>query len=301
MWLDDAPVKETSGQQARTNFRASRISPGHHVLEIRGENRFKPWRQDVEIEPGAIRKIHALLIPAVGGPGRRQARAARGLAARGARPRGGDGDVARPRPCSPPTPPPSAVEPPAPRKPPAAAPPFPAAHRRARDRHHGRSRRRAPRWLRPGRDRQAAQGARGARRRRGASPARRRPRRARRRSRRTNPAAAIARSRSTRFRGPRSGSTARTRPNTRRSSTTSSPAANTSWRSSGPTCRSTRPRASTSARAELQTAVHVGHRGLIEPTHGGPVKTNPKSSAERERRRAANRAIAVGGAGSRLA
>ena len=69
VWLDDAPVKETSGQQARTNFRASRISPGHHVLEIRGENRFKPWRQDVEIEPGAIRKIHALLIPAVGGPG----------------------------------------------------------------------------------------------------------------------------------------------------------------------------------------------------------------------------------------
>ena len=46
-----------------------RIAPGHHVLEIKGENRFKPWRQDVEIEPGAIRKIHATLIPAVGGPG----------------------------------------------------------------------------------------------------------------------------------------------------------------------------------------------------------------------------------------
>ena len=69
VWLDGAPIKETSGQQARTDFRASRISPGHHVLEIRGENRFKPWRQDVEIEPGAIRKIHATLIPAVGGPG----------------------------------------------------------------------------------------------------------------------------------------------------------------------------------------------------------------------------------------
>jgi len=67
VWLDGAAVKEASGQQARTNFRASRISPGHHVLEIRGD-RFKPWQQDVEIEPGAIRKVHAMLIPAVGGP-----------------------------------------------------------------------------------------------------------------------------------------------------------------------------------------------------------------------------------------
>jgi hypothetical protein len=74
VWLDEAPVKEASGQQARTNFRASRISPGHHVLEIRGENRFKPWRQEVEIEPGAIRKIHALLGATRGwARGRRQA------------------------------------------------------------------------------------------------------------------------------------------------------------------------------------------------------------------------------------
>jgi hypothetical protein len=68
VWLDGNPVKDGSGAQARTNFRASRIGAGHHVLEIRGENRFKPWQQDVEIEPGAIRKIHAVLIPAVGGP-----------------------------------------------------------------------------------------------------------------------------------------------------------------------------------------------------------------------------------------
>jgi hypothetical protein len=66
VWLDGAPVKETSGQQARTNFRASRISPGHHVLEIRSD-RFKAWQQDVEIEPGGIRKVHATLVPAVGG------------------------------------------------------------------------------------------------------------------------------------------------------------------------------------------------------------------------------------------
>ncbi len=76
VWLDEAPVKESSGQQARTNFRASRISPGHHVLEIRGESRFKPWKQDVEIAPGDIRKIHATLIPTVGGPPGATAKAA---------------------------------------------------------------------------------------------------------------------------------------------------------------------------------------------------------------------------------
>jgi hypothetical protein len=67
VWLDGAPVKDSAGTQARTNFRASRISPGHHVLEIRGD-KFKAWQQDVEIEPGGIRKVHATLIPAAGGP-----------------------------------------------------------------------------------------------------------------------------------------------------------------------------------------------------------------------------------------
>ena len=38
-------------RRARTSARRA-SAPGHHVLEIRGENRFKPWRQDVEIEPG---------------------------------------------------------------------------------------------------------------------------------------------------------------------------------------------------------------------------------------------------------
>ena len=67
VWLDDQPMKDAAGQQVHTNFRASRISPGHHVLEIRGD-RFKSWRQDVEIAPGDIRKVHATLIPAAGGP-----------------------------------------------------------------------------------------------------------------------------------------------------------------------------------------------------------------------------------------
>jgi len=68
VWLDGAPIKGATGQQARTDFRAFRIAPGHHVLEIKGENRFKPWRQDVEVDPGAIRKVHAMLIPASGSP-----------------------------------------------------------------------------------------------------------------------------------------------------------------------------------------------------------------------------------------
>ena len=67
VWLDGNPVKVPSGDQARTPFRASRIPPTHHKLEIRGENRFKPWEQEVEIAPGDIRKIHALMIPAAGG------------------------------------------------------------------------------------------------------------------------------------------------------------------------------------------------------------------------------------------
>jgi hypothetical protein len=68
VWLDGNAITGPNGQ-ARTDFRAFRIPPGHHVLEIKGENRFKPWRQDVEIEPGQIRKIHAMLIPAGGGGG----------------------------------------------------------------------------------------------------------------------------------------------------------------------------------------------------------------------------------------
>jgi serine/threonine protein kinase len=67
VWLDGLPIKGAEGKQARTDFRAFRIAPGQHVLEIKGENRFKPWRQDVEIDPGSIRKVHALLIPAGGG------------------------------------------------------------------------------------------------------------------------------------------------------------------------------------------------------------------------------------------
>jgi serine/threonine protein kinase len=60
VWLDSQPfgVNET-GKQATTNFRASRITPGRHVLEIKGDPRFKDWRQEIYQEPGQTLKIHS--------------------------------------------------------------------------------------------------------------------------------------------------------------------------------------------------------------------------------------------------
>jgi hypothetical protein len=74
VWLDGAPIAGPNGQ-ARTDFRAYRIPPGHHVIEIKGENRFRPWKEDIEVEPGAIRTIRATLIPSAEGSGRAVARA----------------------------------------------------------------------------------------------------------------------------------------------------------------------------------------------------------------------------------
>ena len=65
VWLDGQAfaVNET-GKQATTNFRASRIAPGRHVLEIKGDARFKDWRQEIYQEPGQTLKIHAVREPA---------------------------------------------------------------------------------------------------------------------------------------------------------------------------------------------------------------------------------------------
>ena len=52
VWFDGVPIKGPTGEQARTDFRAYRIPAGHHVLEIKGENRFKPWRQDIDSRGG---------------------------------------------------------------------------------------------------------------------------------------------------------------------------------------------------------------------------------------------------------
>jgi hypothetical protein len=61
VWVDGHAfaVNET-GKQATTNFRASRIAPGRHVLEIKGDSHFKDWRQEIYQEPGQTLKIHAI-------------------------------------------------------------------------------------------------------------------------------------------------------------------------------------------------------------------------------------------------
>jgi hypothetical protein len=61
-WLDGEPIVDASGRQARTDFRDTAVPPGHHVIEIRSD-RFKDWRQEIEVHPGTIRKVQALLTP----------------------------------------------------------------------------------------------------------------------------------------------------------------------------------------------------------------------------------------------
>jgi hypothetical protein len=68
VWLDGNPMMTGSdGQQARTGFRAYRIAPGKHVIEIKNDPRFKPWREEIEVEPGVIKKVKAVLIAVEGG------------------------------------------------------------------------------------------------------------------------------------------------------------------------------------------------------------------------------------------
>ena len=83
VWLDGQAfaVNET-GKQATTNFRASRITPGRHVLEIKGDPRFKDWRQEIYQEPGQTLKIQAMRESAGAGASAR----AGGAGTSGARP-----------------------------------------------------------------------------------------------------------------------------------------------------------------------------------------------------------------------
>jgi serine/threonine protein kinase len=128
VWLDGAPIQGAAGQQARTDFRAFRITPGHHLLEIKGENRFKPWRQDVEVEPGAIQKVHAMLIPAPGSTTTGSGKAT------------SHPEVAVAPPATPPVPPAPHAAPPSPpaetHQALAAPPPPPAAHGPRRKKAH---------------------------------------------------------------------------------------------------------------------------------------------------------------------
>jgi serine/threonine protein kinase len=64
VWLDGQPLTiDEHGKQATTNFHASRIAPGRHVLEIRGNPRFQDWRQEFFQEPSRTVRLHADLVP----------------------------------------------------------------------------------------------------------------------------------------------------------------------------------------------------------------------------------------------
>ena len=79
VWLDgQAFVINETGKQATTNFRASRITPGRHVLEIKGDPRFKDWHQEIFQEPGQTLKINAVREPG-GASGRSGGAAAAGV------------------------------------------------------------------------------------------------------------------------------------------------------------------------------------------------------------------------------
>jgi serine/threonine protein kinase len=61
VWLDGAPMSGPEGQ-ARTDFRAYRIPPGKHLIEIKGDSRYFPWKQEVDVEAGGIKKVRATLV-----------------------------------------------------------------------------------------------------------------------------------------------------------------------------------------------------------------------------------------------
>jgi hypothetical protein len=68
VWLDGLPLAiDEQGKQATTNFHASRIAPGPHVIEIKGNPLYQPWRQEFLQEPGRTVRLHADLVPLAGG------------------------------------------------------------------------------------------------------------------------------------------------------------------------------------------------------------------------------------------
>jgi len=67
IWLDGKPLMAgQNGQQAVTNFRASGIEPGGHVVEIRGNPLFQVWRQEMVQAAGRTVLLHADLVPVPG-------------------------------------------------------------------------------------------------------------------------------------------------------------------------------------------------------------------------------------------
>jgi len=67
VWLDGQPLAiDEHGKQATTNFHASRIAPGPHVIEIRGGVQYQSWRQEFLQEAGRTVRLHADLLPVAG-------------------------------------------------------------------------------------------------------------------------------------------------------------------------------------------------------------------------------------------
>jgi serine/threonine protein kinase len=67
VWLDGQPLAvDERGKQATTNFHASRIAPGPHVIEVKGNPAYQPWRQEFLQEPGRTVRLHANLVPVAG-------------------------------------------------------------------------------------------------------------------------------------------------------------------------------------------------------------------------------------------
>ncbi|MBN2573636.1 MAG: PEGA domain-containing protein [Deltaproteobacteria bacterium] len=57
------PVLEKRGGPANNRLHATRIAPGPHVIEIKGNPLFRPWRKHFVQEPGRIVLLHADLVP----------------------------------------------------------------------------------------------------------------------------------------------------------------------------------------------------------------------------------------------
>jgi outer membrane biosynthesis protein TonB len=62
VWLDGVRLAGT-GQPSRTGARTYPVQAGKHLLELRGDPKFKPWRESFEIEKGSVRSFHVQLAP----------------------------------------------------------------------------------------------------------------------------------------------------------------------------------------------------------------------------------------------
>jgi serine/threonine protein kinase len=63
VWLDGFPFGEASGPQARTNFRALRVPPVRHLVEIRQMPGYDDWRQAFVQQPDTIVRLRAVMKP----------------------------------------------------------------------------------------------------------------------------------------------------------------------------------------------------------------------------------------------